>query len=236
MLNCCCCPAVDMVRGSKNAQVQCAVRLDFPPFVQDATSERGLLSVMYAAEAAGNDGRPQSAWQVQDSEGHWQGIQLGSTRVAVTLGHAMQHACAGLVQPGWHRVIGFPYGPCSSPGQENQRMGVPASVAMIGRRQLCYELRPRPAAVLDLRAALDAAGHTLGPRWSWQTQALEALLNSQSRAAAQAATGQCACNNCCQTTRDTPMHVVCSVHPCCCAVVVPVQVLARAHERPGGAV
>lgn len=87
--------------------------------------------------------------QVRDSEGRWQDVQLGEHEVAVCCGATLQHATAGLLRPAVHRVVGQPYGKAGGSG----------------RRVLHFELRPRPAAVLDLRGQLEAAGHTVSARW-----------------------------------------------------------------------
>ncbi|EFN53789.1 hypothetical protein CHLNCDRAFT_58458 [Chlorella variabilis] len=147
---------------------------------QEEASERGLVSVFHASEAWDPQAGALSAWQVKDSEGRWQGVALREGEVAVTLGHTMQHACTGLLQPGCHRVVGDPYagsggfgGPhtrsnsdsdsnSSTAGTRRQRQQQPTQ----GRTQLCFELRPRPAAVLDLRPQLEAAGHTVSSRFS----------------------------------------------------------------------
>lgn len=149
------------------------------PVPQEEASERGLVSVFHASEAWDPQAGALSAWQVKDSEGRWQGVALREGEVAVTLGHTMQHACTGLLQPGCHRVVGDPYagsggfgGPhtrsnsdsdsnSSTAGTRRQRQQQPTQ----GRTQLCFELRPRPAAVLDLRPQLEAAGHTVSSRW-----------------------------------------------------------------------
>ena len=95
-------------------------------------------------------GAPLSAMQVRDSEGRWQDVQLGEHEVAVCCGATLQHATAGLLRPAVHRVVGQPYGKAGGSG----------------RRVLHFELRPRPAAVLDLRGQLEAAGHTVSARWA----------------------------------------------------------------------
>jgi hypothetical protein len=97
-----------------------------------------------------------SAMQVKDSEGRWQDVRLAAHEVAVVLGHTLQHASAGLLQPGTHRVVGDPYAASHAAG----------AAAGSGRRLLHFELRPRPAAVLDFRAELEAAGHTVSARWA----------------------------------------------------------------------
>lgn len=94
--------------------------------------------------------------------------------MAVTLGHTMQHACAGLLQPGSHRVVGEPYGIRSScsprphtaaaAGSGAAGSGKAAASMRLGRAELHFELRPRPSAVLDLRPQLEAAGHTVPAR------------------------------------------------------------------------
>lgn len=90
-----------------------------------------------------------SAMQVRDREGRWQDVQLGEHEVAVCCGATLQHATAGLLRPAVHRVVGQPYGRGGGSG----------------RRVLHFELRPRPAAVLDLQEQLAAAGHTVSARW-----------------------------------------------------------------------
>lgn len=118
-------------------------------------SEPGLLSVFFPTEASDGQGGPMSAMQVKDSEGRWQDVQLAAHEVAVVLGHTLQHASAGLLQAGTHRVVGDPYAAPNAAG----------AAAGSGRRLLHFELRPRTAAVLDLRAELEAAGHTVSARW-----------------------------------------------------------------------
>lgn len=132
------------------------------PFTwQDAVVERGLLSLFYCQEAReGPAGSTQmSAMQVQDSGGRWQDVQLGPNEVAVLLGHTMEHATAGLLRASVHRVVGSPYASASPPGGRRRSVGQTA-----GRTTLQFELRPRPAAVLDLRPQLEAAGHTISTR------------------------------------------------------------------------
>jgi hypothetical protein len=142
--------------------------------VQEETSERGLLNIFFAMEAPHPDGGARSAWQVQDSTGSWRSVALEADEVAVTLGHTMQHACAGLLQPGSHRVVGEPYGIRSScsphphtaaaAGSGTAGSSKAAASMRLGRAELHFELRPRPSAVLDLRPQLEAAGHTVPAR------------------------------------------------------------------------
>lgn len=75
---------------------------------------------------------------------------------------SLQHATAGLLPPGVHRVVGDPYGPAQS-GRNSGGSGGSAR-GPAGRRLLHFDLRPHPAAVLDLRAELEAAGHTVSRR------------------------------------------------------------------------
>jgi hypothetical protein len=161
------------------AQPMCCPRL------QQELVEPGLVGVLYAVEARGRGDSVLSAWQVKDSGGRWCSVALAADEVAVTLGHLMQHACAGLVQPGCHRVVGDPYssgslGADSRAGStvgSRTRQGALPSQPKHGRRQLHFGLRPRPAAVLDLRRELEAAGHTVSARHA------AALLNAASRPA-----------------------------------------------------
>ncbi|KAL4856999.1 Ubiquitin-like protein pmt3/smt3 [Chlorella vulgaris] len=142
----------------------------------EEASERGLLNIFFAMEAPHPDGGARSAWQVQDSSGSWRSVTLEADEVAVTLGHTMQHACAGLLQPGSHRVVGEPYGIRSScapnphtaaaAGSGAAGSGKAAASMRLGRAELHFELRPRPSAVLDLRPQLEAAGHTVPARFN----------------------------------------------------------------------
>lgn len=97
-----------------------------------------------------------SAMQARDSGGRWVDVQLAHNEVAVLLGHTLQHATAGLLRPATHRVVGQPFG---APGGGAGLWG-----AGHGRRLLHFELRPRPAAVLDLRAQLAVSGHQVSAR------------------------------------------------------------------------
>ena len=116
---------------------------------------RGAQDVSPGARASSSRGGGSSssgalsAMQVQDSSGRWQDVQLGSSEVLVLLGHSMEHATAGLLRRGVHRVVGDPF--------LRRRRST-------GRAVLQYELRPRPAAVLDLRSQLEAVGHTVSAR------------------------------------------------------------------------
>ncbi len=92
----------------------------------------------------------------------------------------MQHACTGLLQVGCHRVVGDPYAaapPATGPHRATSSSGSGSwdstggtrrqqrmQPSLQGRKQLCFELRPLPAAVLDLRPQLEAAGHTISSR------------------------------------------------------------------------
>lgn len=112
--------------------------------------ERGLISLFHCREAADpSTGRPLSAMQVQGSRGQWQDVQLGPGEVALLVGLTLEHATAGLLRAARHRVVGAPF-------QAPRRAA--------GRAALQFELRPRPAAVLDLRPQLEAAGHSASAR------------------------------------------------------------------------
>ncbi|KAL4419808.1 hypothetical protein ABPG75_006906 [Micractinium tetrahymenae] len=119
---------------------------------QDAVSERGLLSIFHCNEALDpSTGRALSAMQAQGSRGQWQDVQLGPGEIALVLGHTLEHATAGLLRAARHRVVGAPF-------KASRRSG--------GRTALHFELRPRPAALLDLRPQLEAAGHAVGAHYS----------------------------------------------------------------------
>ena len=102
-----------------------------------------------------------SVLQVQGSDGRWRDVELGDNEVAVVAGLALQHATGGLLRAAAHRVVGEPFGSLS--GRDGSSS---SSKPAQGHRTLLFELRPRPAAVLDLRGQLEAAGHTLPSRWA----------------------------------------------------------------------
>lgn len=126
--------------------------------------EPSLVGVFHAVEARGPGDSVLSAWQFKDSGGRWRGVALASDEVVVVMGRLLQHACAGLVRPGCRRVVGDPFSSSGSRSPGSTRQGVPPTQPWQGRRQLHFELLPRPAAVLDLRRQLQAAGHTVSSR------------------------------------------------------------------------